>query len=103
MTRCLPLPCPALLALPLLLTLSGPALAHRLDGDYEVLRNHRVKVTCWFETGDAPKTARVTVLRPGGAPLFPEPVEMHDGALVFRYQKAEPLRVEISAGQGHHK
>jgi hypothetical protein len=87
----------------LCLTLTGTARAHRLDGDYEVLPNRKIKVTCWFETGDAPKLARVTVLRPGGVPLFPEPVEMRDGVLEFTYDQREALRVEISAGQGHHK
>src|SRR2546430_17259410 len=97
------LPCPALLALLFWLTLTGQARAHRLDGDYEVLPNRKVKITCWFETGDAPKVARVTVLRANGAALFPGPIEMKDGVLEFPYDKTETLRVEISAGQGHHK
>ena len=58
---------------------------------------------CWFETGDVPKIAKVTVLRDNGTPLFPESGDMKEGIFIFPYDKAEPLKVEISAGQGHHK
>jgi hypothetical protein len=85
------------------LTLSGTARAHRLEGEYAVLPNHRIKITCWFETGNAPKVARVTVLRGNGDSVFPGAIEMKEGVLEFPYDKAEALRVEISAGQGHHK
>ncbi len=63
-----------------------------------------MQVESWFETGDAPRGARVRVYRADGSLLFPEPGTVDDkGIYVFDYDKAERLRVVISAGQGHRK
>jgi len=94
------LPCPALLAVLLWLTLTGPAHAHRLDAEYEVLPNPEVKSPAGSRLAMAPKIARVTVRRANGDLLFPEPLEMKDGELEFSFGQIESLRVEISAGKG---
>jgi hypothetical protein len=83
--------------------LASEAQAHRLEGEYRVLPDRKVRVEAWFETGDAPKGAKVRVFRPGGAPLFAEPGELDaQGVYVFAYDRAEKLRVVIS-GEGHRK
>jgi nickel transport protein len=86
------------------LALAPAARAHRLEGDYRVLPGGKVRVEAWFETGDAPKGAKVRVYRADGSPLFPEPGELDArGEYVFPYEKAEDLKVVISAGEGHRK
>ncbi len=68
-----------------------------------MLPGGKVRVEAWFETGDAPHGAKVRVYRADGSPLLPEPGELDkDGAYVFAYEKAEPLKVVIS-GEGHRK
>ncbi len=87
-----------------MLSLTPAARAHRLDGEYRVLPGGKVQIESWFETGDAPKGAKVTVYRADGSPLLAAPGELDDrGIYVFTYKKAEPLRVVIAAGQGHRK
>jgi hypothetical protein len=86
------------------LALVPAAHAHRLEGEYRVLPGRKVQVEAWFETGDAPKGAKVRVYRADGSPLFPEPGELNAGGeYVFPYEKAEHLRVVITAGAGHRK
>jgi hypothetical protein len=69
-----------------------------------VLPGRKVQVEAWFETGDAPYGAKVRVYRADGSPLFPDPGQLDkDGAYVFPYEKAERLKVVISAGEGHRK
>jgi hypothetical protein len=69
-----------------------------------VLPGRKVRVEAWFETGDAPYGAKVRVYRADGALLFPEPGQLdNEGAYVFPYEKAERLKVVISAGEGHRK
>jgi nickel transport protein len=86
------------------LTLTGAAHAHRLEGEYRVLPDRKVRVEAWFETGDAPKGAKVRVYRADGSPLFSSPGELDArGEYVFAYEKAEKLKVVISAGDGHRK
>jgi hypothetical protein len=68
-----------------------------------VLPGSKVRVEAWFETGEAPHGAKVRVYRADGSPLFAEPGELDkEGAYVFAYEKAEPLKV-IIAGEGHRK
>jgi hypothetical protein len=84
--------------------LASEARAHRLEGEYQVLPGGKVRVEAWFETGDAPRGAKVRVFRPDGGPLLPEPGAMDaQGVYVFAYDRAERLRVVISAGEGHRK
>ena len=64
----------------------------------------QVRIEAWFETGEAPKGAKVRVYRADGAPFLPEAGTLDaKGEYVFRYEKAEKLRVVISAGEGHRK
>jgi hypothetical protein len=92
------------LALLTTLALAPAAHAHRLEGEYRVLPGRKVQVEAWYETGDAPKGAKVRVYRADGSPLFREPGEMDSrGEYVFPYDKAENLKVVISAGEGHRK
>lgn len=87
-----------------MVTLTPAAYAHRLEGEYRVLPDHKVQVESWFETGDPPIGAKVRIYRPDGSQLFAEPGKLNDkGEYVFRYEKAETLRVVIAAGEGHRK
>jgi hypothetical protein len=80
------------------------AQAHRLEAEYRVLPGRKVQVEAWFETGDPPYGAKVRVYRADGSPLFPDAGQLdRDGAYVFPYEKAERLKVVISAGEGHRK
>ena len=85
------------------LTLTRTAHAHRLEGEYRVLPGRKVQVEAWFETGDAPKGAKVRVYRADGSLLFPEAGTLNEqGEYVFPYEKAEKLKVIIST-EGHRK
>jgi hypothetical protein len=91
------------LALAATLALATEARAHRLEGEYTVLPDRKVRVEAWFETGDPPQGARVRVYRADGKPLFAEPGAMDsEGVYVFRYDRAEPLKVVIATA-GHRK
>jgi cobalt/nickel transport system permease protein len=82
---------------------AAPARAHRLEAEAKVLPGGQVRVESWFDlTGDSPKGAKVEVLRPDGTTLAAG--ELDDrGQFVFRVEKAEPLKVVVSAGGGHRK
>lgn len=91
------------LALASLLWLSAPAHAHRLEADYRVLPGQQVQIESWFDlTGDSPKGARVQVFR-GDGQLLTEGTVDAKGLFAFHYERIEPLRVVISAGEGHRK
>jgi len=69
-----------------------------------VLPGGKVRVESWFETGESPKGALVSVSRADGTLLFPQPGVLDaNGVYVFRYEKVEKLRIVISAGEGHRK
>jgi cobalt/nickel transport system permease protein len=89
-----------------LLTFAGPARAHRLEAAYRVLPDRRVEVESWFDipgdNGAAPRGAKVRVLRADGS-LLTEGVTDARGIYVFDFEKAEPLKVVVNAGQGHAK
>jgi nickel transport protein len=86
------------------LALAPAARAHRLEGEYRVLPGRKVQVEAWFETGEAAKGAKVRIYRADGSPLFSEPGELDArGEYIFPYEKAENLKVVISAGEGHRK
>ncbi|HZU34263.1 MAG TPA: hypothetical protein VFA18_00055 [Gemmataceae bacterium] len=85
----------ALLAFPL------PAHAHRLVADYSVLSGRRVQVESWFDpTGNNARAAKVQVLRADGTVLAAGTMS-DQGVFVFAYDRAEPLKVVVSAGKGH--
>ena len=93
-----------LLVLFAMLSLAAETHAHRLEGEYRVLPGGKVRVEAWFETGDVPQGAKVRVYRASDAPLLPEPGTLDAaGEYIFPYEKAEKLRVVISAGEGHRK
>jgi cobalt/nickel transport system permease protein len=80
---------------------AGPARAHNLLAEHKVLAGRKVAVESWFDlTGDSPRGARVQVFRPNHS-LLVEGQLNGAGTFVFSYEKAEPLRVVVSAGDGH--
>jgi hypothetical protein len=104
--RFAPLTPPALLlAVLALLATGGRAQAHRLEAEYHVLPDRKVRIESWFDltlTNDPPRGAQVRVLRADGT-LLTEGRLDGDGTFTFPFEKAEPLRVVVTAGQGHHK
>jgi cobalt/nickel transport system permease protein len=81
----------------------GTVHAHRLEAEYRILPDGRVQVESWFDlTGDSPQGASVQVFRPGGE-LFTEGKLDEKGLFSFEAQRAEDLRVVVSAGAGHRK
>ena len=83
--------------------LASPVQAHRLEGEYRILPEQKVRIEAWFDlTGESPPGATVEVLRENGEALAKGTVDK-DGVFVFPFVKAEPLRVVISAGAGHRK
>jgi hypothetical protein len=87
----------------LALLAAGSAHAHRLQADYRVLPGRTVQVEGWFDlTRDSPKGAEVRVLRADGT-LLTEGRLDDDGVFAFTFDKVEPLKVVVSAGQGHRK
>jgi len=87
-------------ALILLLTLTGEARAHRLEGQLFVRPFGFIQVESWYETGDTPKAAKVEVFGPDGAKLLEGRLDAA-GAFVFPYKGSGPLRVRVNAGAGH--
>jgi hypothetical protein len=92
---------------PLTLVLLGllvptPAQAHKLEGEFKVLpAEKRVRIETWFDlTGDAPKDAKVKVLRADGTVLTEGKTDS-DGKFTFIYEQPEPLRVVVTADDGH--
>jgi hypothetical protein len=86
-----------------LLAAAGGARAHRLQAEYRVLPGRTVQVEGWFDlTRDSPKGAEVRVLRADGT-LLTEGRLNDDGVFAFTFDRAEPLKVVVSAGQGHRK
>jgi hypothetical protein len=66
-----------------------------------VLPDRRVQIESWFDlTGDSPKGARVRVFRPDQS-LLTEGKLDENGVFIFRYDRVEPLKVVVSAGDGH--
>jgi hypothetical protein len=94
----------SLLVIPvLILILPGTACAHRLEGEYTVLPGRRVQIESWFDlTGDSPRGAVVQVFRADDKLLTEGKLDAK-GLFVFAYERAEALRVVISAGAGHVK
>ena len=60
-----------------------------------------MQVESWFDIGGAsPKGARVQVFHSEGEPLTQGRLDAN-GIFIFSVTKAEPLRVVVSAGDGH--
>ena len=80
---------------------AGSAHAHRLIIECHVLPGGNVQVESWFDlTGKSPRAAKVEVLRAGDQPLTEGRLN-DDGVFLFSFERAEPLRVIVSAGDGH--
>jgi cobalt/nickel transport system permease protein len=96
---------PGALVLAVLAGLAAPsaARAHRLDAEYRVLPDGRVRVESWFDlTGDSPEGAAVQVFR-GDGQLVTEGKVDAQGLFTFHPGGSGPLRVVVSAGAGHRK
>jgi len=83
--------------------MASDARAHRLNTEYRVLPDKKVRIESWFDnTGESPKGATVQVFRPDGQLLIEGKLN-EKGTFTFPYEDAGPLRVVVSAGQGHRK
>jgi hypothetical protein len=78
------------------------AWAHRLEAEGQTKKIQKVKIESWFDLGGVPAGARVQVFRKDGDQLLLEQTLDENGQFTF-YADCEPLRVVISAGDGHEK
>lgn len=90
------------LTLAVLCLLPAIAHAHKLEGEFKVSpKEKKVRVETWFDlTGDAPKDARVKVLRADGTVLTEGQTDA-EGRFAFTYEEPEPMRVVVTADDGH--
>jgi cobalt/nickel transport system permease protein len=88
---------PALLfAAAISLAWTGTAHAHRLNAEYRVLPEKRVRIESWFDIGgDPPVGAKVQVLH-RGKELLTEGIADEKGNFVFSFDEAEDLTVVVS-------
>ena len=95
---------PALiLGLLILFCIASDARAHRLNAEYRVLPDKKIRIESWFDsTGDSPNGATVQVFRPDGQLLIEGKLN-ETGTFTFSHEDAGPLRVVVLAGQGHRK
>jgi Cobalt uptake substrate-specific transmembrane region len=91
-----------LLALTGMLLMATPVWAHRLEVEYKILKDGRIQIESWFETGDSPPNAKVQVFLPGDQLLIDGKLDK-DGTFVFKADGTLPLRVVVNAGAGHRK
>lgn len=87
-------------ALIVLLLAAGEAHAHRLEAQAFVRPFGMVRIESWYETGDAPKGAKVQVFDAADALLATGRLD-GDGVWAFPYAGAGPLRIVVNAGAGH--
>jgi cobalt/nickel transport system permease protein len=94
----------AVLFAPLLLfAFTNTAFAHRLEAEYRILPDKRIQIESWFDiTGDSPNGAKVRVEHADGT-ILTEGILDAKGLFVFPFAKAETLKVQVNAGQGHAK
>jgi hypothetical protein len=78
------------------------AWAHRLEAEAQTKKIQKVKIESWFDLGGVPAGARIQVFRKSDDQLLLEQVLDENGRFTF-YADWEPLRVVISAGDGHQK
>ena len=81
-----------------------PALAwgHRLEAEAQAKKIQKVKIESWFDLGGVPSGARIQVFRKIDNQLLLEHALNENGQFTF-YADWEPLRVVVSAGDGHQK
>lgn len=81
----------------------APVQAHRLEAEPQVRVVQKIKIESWFDlTGDSPAGAKVEVFRKSDGQLLIEDKLNEKGEFTF-YADLEPLRVVVSAGEGHSK
>jgi cobalt/nickel transport system permease protein len=91
---------PPVLAVLALLLFGGTASAHGLEANYSVdCAAHRVTVTVFYETGDAPREGKVKVT--AGAETIAEGETDREGKFEFSYERIEPLLVSVRSEGGH--
>src|SRR6266513_2967020 len=78
------------------------ARAHRLEAEARTKKIQKVKVESWFDLGGVPAGARVQVFRKSDDKLLLERTLDENGRFTF-YADSQPLRVVVSAGDGHEK
>jgi hypothetical protein len=78
------------------------AWAHRLEAEAQTKKIQKVKIESWFDLGGVPAGARVQVFRKSDDQLLLERTLDDNGRFTF-YADSQPLRVVISAGDGHQK
>ena len=85
----------------LVLLLPASASAHRMKAEARIdIQRQEVTIESWYETGDTPTNATARVTQSDGGVLAEGPTDSQ-GMFRFRFEKAEPLRVEITAPGGH--
>jgi hypothetical protein len=89
---------PALLAG---LFVATPAQAHRLEAEARAKIVRKIQVESWFETGETPRNAKVEVFAADNQ-LLTEGHLSEEGTFAF-FADGGPLRVVVSAGDGHVK
>jgi cobalt/nickel transport system permease protein len=90
-----------LLALGSTLLFASTAQAHRLKADCEVEPDrHQIQIESYYETDEIPQEATARVYRENGSVLAEGSLD-EKGRFVFRYDRAENLRVEVNAPGGH--
>jgi hypothetical protein len=78
------------------------AHAHRLDGDSSVKLVQKVRIESFFSDDSRPRGAKIQVFREDESEPFLEDHLDNEGAFEF-FADPAPLRVVISAGEGHTK
>jgi cobalt/nickel transport system permease protein len=90
-----------LLMIASLLASASPARVHQLNVEKKIdLRQKKVTIESWYETGDSPKDATVTILRDDDTELIKGPLD-DKGEFTFRYEQPEQLWVHVNASGGH--
>src|SRR5262249_1644338 len=75
---------------------ANPAFAHRLDAQCFVRADWQVQVESWYETGEAPRGARVEVFRADGRLLTTGNLDKN-GVFVFPYKEVQGLKVVVTS------
>jgi hypothetical protein len=83
------------------LFVAAPVQAHRLDAEARAKTVRKIQVESWFETGETPRNAKVEVFGADDV-LLTEGRLSEAGTFAF-FADGGPLRVVVSAGDGHVK
>jgi hypothetical protein len=83
------------------LSVASPVQAHRLEAEARAKTVRKIQVESWFETGETPRNAKVEVFAADDQ-LLTEGRLSEEGTFAF-FADGGPLRVVVSAGDGHVK